>query len=117
MARIPLFIHTPRMAQGNVRKSCLTQNIDLFPTILEMAGQAKLPGANAQNPQENPWADSLREGWECPELCDLWLVWYACEYYRRNIYVFPGGSEGERSSLRLYGNPRFLSYIFGIWYG
>lgn len=39
MARIPLFIHTPGMAQGNVRKTCLTQNIDLFPTVLELSGQ------------------------------------------------------------------------------
>ena len=55
MSRIPLFIHVPGGLGDGGRRECVTQNIDLFPTILEAAGRTDFSGLERQLHGKSFW--------------------------------------------------------------
>jgi arylsulfatase A-like enzyme len=97
--RVPLIIRDPRISTGNVRRSAITLNIDLAPTLLDLAGVTSGPPMQGR---------SLT-----PLLSDARLPWrneFFYEHRFKNDWIpQTEGVRGERWKYTLYVNeqPRF----------
>lgn len=102
MCRIPLLVHMPEDFRAGEHIGALTQNTDLFPTLLECFGvDAQIYRTPIHG---KSWMPLIKgEAEKIRELRNLWLVRPACEYYGRKIYLFPGSRERKCTPECLHG--------------
>jgi len=131
-SRVPFAVRYPRLASKPRLEARLVANIDIAPTIYELAGLAIPPEVDgrslvplldttrAQPTPARPWREELLiEGWASAPALELEWAPYAAIHTDRYVYV---ETEGDRSELydlttdpyQLHnhaGNPTYTSVV------
>lgn len=97
--RIPLFVRYPPLAAGGRKIGAAVLNIDLAPTLLQLAGLPPRPDMQGKSwvPLLNGTAQSVRSG-----------VFY--EYFREQGFIVPRIVAFRRNSLKLIEYPDHPEY-------
>ena len=105
-SRVPFAVRYPRLASKPRVEARLVANIDIAPTIYELAGLAippevdgrsLVPLLDATRAQPTPWREELLiEGWATAPALELGWAPYAAIHTGRHVYV---ETEGDRSEL------------------
>jgi arylsulfatase A-like enzyme len=108
-SRVPFAVRYPRLAGRPRVEAKLVANIDIAPTIYDLAGLPipadvdgrslvpLLDSAQAQSTQALPWREELLlEGWFGPAAVEMGWAPYAAIHTGRHVYV---ETEGDRSEL------------------